>query len=128
MADRAELALPSRTDANELAQQWRVLTRAATGVAILTSPAAYVYLHKQLGWSVGWSIVGAIGIIAAFRGFIDLVVRRFIPWPTLFGTDDRRLREEDVTNRRRAWFWRFWFRLAWLVVILVTIVWTVRGL
>jgi ATP-dependent Zn protease len=123
MADRAELTLPSRVDSNELARQWRALTRAATGVAILTSPAAYVYLHKQLGWGVGWSIFGAIGMIAAFRGLIDLVFHRFIPWPSLFGTDDRRLRDEDVTNRRRSWFWRFWFRLLAIAVILITIAW-----
>src|SRR5205809_3498244 len=93
------LALPSSEDSTELAQQWRVLTRAATFVAILTSPAAYLWLHEQEGWSVGWSIAGAIGIVAAFRGFIDIVLRRFIPWPTLFGVEDRRLRDEDVTNR-----------------------------
>ena len=58
----------------------------------------------------GWSIT----TVAAFRGLIDLVLRRFIPWPSLFGTDDSRLKEEDVVNRRRAWFWRFWFRLLWL--------------
>jgi ATP-dependent Zn protease len=123
MAERAELALPSRGDANELARQWRLLTRAATGVAILTSPAAYVYLHKQLGWGVGWSIFGAIGMIGAFRGLIDLIFHRFIPWPSLFGTDDRRLRDEDVTNRRRSWFWRFWYRLLAIVVIVITIAW-----
>jgi len=122
------LTLPSREDSAELARQWRVLTRAATFVAILTSPAAYLYLHKQMGWSVGWSIAGAFGIVAAFRGLVDIVLRRFIPWPTLFGVGDRRLRDEDVTNRRRSWFWRFWYRIAVLVLFLITLIWFFRVL
>jgi ATP-dependent Zn protease len=120
------LSLPSQQDSAELARQWRTLTRAATFVALLTSPAAYVYLHKQLGWSVGWSIFGAIGIVAAFRGFIDLVLRRFIPWPTMFGVEDRQLQDDDVVNRRRAWFWRFWYRIVAFILILITIVWVKR--
>ena len=58
------VTLPTREDSAELARQWRLLTRAATFVAVLTSPAAYLYLHKQAGWSVGWSIAGAFGIVA----------------------------------------------------------------
>jgi ATP-dependent Zn protease len=122
------LSLPSQQDSAELARQWRTLTRAATFVALLTSPAAFVYCHKQLGWPVFWSILGAIGLVAAFRGFIDLVLRRFIPWPTMFGVEDRKLEEEDVINRRRAWFWRFWYRILAFVLILITIVWIKRTL
>jgi ATP-dependent Zn protease len=122
------LSLPSQQDSAELARQWRTLTRAATFVALLTSPAAFVYCHKQLGWSIGWSIFGAIGIVAAFRGFIDLVLRRFIPWPTMFGVEDRQLQDDDVVNRRRAWFWRFWYRIVGFILILITIVWVKRSL
>src|SRR5262249_45164055 len=57
---------------------------------------------------------------------IDLVLRRFIPWPSLFGTEDARLKEEDVVNRRRAWFWRFWFKLAFLVFLIITAVFFVK--
>src|SRR5207253_8481407 len=96
MAERRSLVLPAAEESTLLAQQWRWLTRAATFVAILTSPAAFVWFHKQQGWSIGWSIAATIGTIAAFRGFIDIVLRRFIPWPSLFGTDDMRLKEEDV--------------------------------
>ncbi|MHB8642285.1 MAG: AAA family ATPase [Gaiellaceae bacterium] len=116
------LALPAPEEAGLLAQQWRVLARAATFVAFLTSPAVFVYLHKHQGWSIGWSILGALVLVAAFRGFIDLVLRRFIPWPSLFGTDDRRMREEDIVNRRRAWFWRGkwrWVRLFLTIVVVV---------
>jgi ATP-dependent Zn protease len=128
MTEPRSLALPDRQHSTELARQWRVLTRAATFVAILTSPAAFVWLHKHQGWSIGWSIVGAIGLIAAFRGFIDLVLRRFLPWPSLFGTEDARLREEDVVNRRRASFWGFVWKLVRLFLILVVLVWAYRSL
>ena len=128
MTDPRSLALPDKAHSTELARQWRVLARAATFVAILTSPAAFVYLHKQQGWSIGWSIAGAIFLVAAFRGFIDLILRRFLPWPSLFGTEDARLRDEDVRNRRRASFWGFAWRLMRLFLILVLLVTLYRSL
>ena len=128
MTDPRSLALPDEARSTALAQQWRVLARAATFVAILTSPAAFVYLHKQQGWSIGWSIAGAIFLVAAFRGFIDLILRRFLPWPSLFGTEDARLRDEDVVNRRRASFWGFAWRLVRLFLILVLLVTLYRSL
>src|SRR3954471_20776794 len=128
MTDPRSLALPDEARSTALAQQWRVLARAATFVAILTSPAAFVYLHKQQGWSIGWSIAGAIFLVAAFRGFIDLILRRFLPWPSLFGTEDQRLRDEDVVNRRRASFWGFAWRLIRAFLILVLLVTLYRSL
>jgi ATP-dependent Zn protease len=128
MTDPRSLALPDKEESTLLAQQWRMLARVATFVAVLTSPAAFVWFHKHLGWSIGWSIVGTIGTIAAFRGLIDLVLRRFIPWPSLFGTDDKRLQEEDIVNRRRAWFWRFWFRLIWFGLLVITFIYVFRVL
>jgi ATP-dependent Zn protease len=119
MTEPRSLALPAQEESTLLAQQWRVLARAATFVAFLTSPAAFVYLHKQQGWSIGWSVVGALALVAAFRGFIDLILRRFLPWPSLFGTDDTRLREEDIVNRRRAWFWHGKWRLVRLFLFVV---------
>src|SRR6266496_1914519 len=119
MTETRSLALPGHEESTLLAQQWRVLGRAATFVAVLTSPAAFLYFHKHQGWNIGWSIFVSILLIAAFRGFVDLVLRRLIPWPSLFGTDDPRLREEDVVNRRRAAFWGFMWKLvrAFLVIV-----------
>src|SRR3954451_23943127 len=128
MTEPRSLALPDKAQSTQLAQQWSVLARAATFVAILTSPVVFVYLHKHHGWSLGWSIVGAIFLVAAFRGFIDLVLRRFLPWPSLFGTEDARLRDEDVINRRRASFWGFAWRLVRLFLILVLLVTLYRSL
>jgi hypothetical protein len=128
MTEPRSLALPASEESTLLAQQWRLLSRAATLVAILTSPAVFLYLHKEKGWPIGWSIVLSIIAIATFRGFVDLVLRRVIPWPSLFGTDDPRLRAEDVVNRRRAAFWGFIWKLVRLFLIIVLLCLIYRSL
>ena len=104
-----------------LAGQLRRLTRVATVIALLTSPAAYFWLRNHQHLSVLWAIVATLGLVIAFRGFVDLLVRRTIPWPSLFGTEDSRLREEDVVNRRRAWTWRFTYRIATVLGGVITL-------
>src|SRR5262245_42063636 len=110
----------------ELAGQWRRLTRVATFVAIMTSPVAFVWFHNHVGWAWYWSLLATIGVIAAFRGLVDLLFRRFIPWPSLFGTDDARLREDDVLARRRAWFWGSLLRFTLVIVLAITIVFVLQ--
>ena len=95
-----------------LGDQWRALRRAATVVALIASPAVYLWLHDHVGISTGWAIAITLFAVIAMRGAMDLVFRRFIPWPSLFGAQDARLAEEDVLNRRRAWFWKSFFRWA----------------
>jgi ATP-dependent Zn protease len=109
----AELAgtLRSSEEAVALAGQLRRLTRTSTVIALLTSPAVYFWFHQELGVSIGKSILATAAAVIGFRGLIDLIVRRLIPWPSLFGTEDRRLREEDIVNRRRSWSWRFFYRI-----------------
>jgi ATP-dependent Zn protease len=98
--------------------QWRRLARVATFVAILASPALYVWFHRTLDHSVWTSILLTAAVIIAFRGLLDVIFRKFIPWPSLFGIDDTRIKEEDIVNRNRAWFWRRWYkRLFWLGLI-----------
>jgi cell division protease FtsH len=105
-----------------LADQWRRLRWSATAVALLTSPAAFIWFHEVEGWSLGWSLLATFLLVIAFRGMIDLAFKRAIPWPSLFGDDSRKLREEDVVNRRRVWFWRFWLRAAiWIAIIAIPI-------
>ena len=105
---------------NELASQWRRLTRAATAVALITAPAVVVWLHQTEGWSWFWSIVAGLGLVVCFRGIIDVLFHRLIPRPSLFGLESQQLREEDVVARRRVWFWRFWVKVAiWAVVIIL---------
>jgi ATP-dependent Zn protease len=118
--------LRSSEESVALASQLRRLARVATFVAVLTSPAAYFWFHRQVGLGVGESIAATVGIIIAFRGLVDLIIRRLIPWPSLFGTQETRLREEDVANRRRAWTWRFYFRVGIWLAGVITVVWLFR--
>src|SRR5918912_79762 len=89
---------------NALATQWRQLTRAATFVAVLTSPAFFVILYQRNGWG----IIGAL-VVIAFRGLVDVLARKFIPSPSLYGADQR-LAAEDVIAKRRLWYWRTKYR------------------
>src|SRR3954451_8804792 len=109
----------------DLSAQWRSLTRAATFVAVLTSPAVFVWFHNQLGWPFRYALVVTVLEVAAFRGLIDLLFRRYIETPSLFGTDSVELREADVVGRRRVAFWRGVWRLVRFAVVLVTVLWIV---
>src|SRR5262249_16348810 len=94
---------PTPEQANLLSQQWRRLIRSATVVALLTSPAVFVWLHSYKGMSFGWSLFLTFAFVVAFRGFMDIAMRKLIPWPRLFGIEDASVREDDVVDRRRAW-------------------------
>jgi ATP-dependent Zn protease len=111
----------------ELASSWRRLTRAATFVALLTSPALVAFFMRQDHWPLWKALVVTLLIIVGFRGLVDLLFRRFIPWPSLFGLESEQHREEDVLGRRRAWFWHFWFRVGVTFVLIVTVVWVFHG-
>jgi cell division protease FtsH len=105
----------SANEQRQLTAQWRTLRRAATGVALLSAPALFIWFHKELGWPVVWSILATLLAVAAFRGVLDLIFVRFIQWPSLFAVDSPELREEDVVARRRVSFWRFWVRVVLFV-------------
>ena len=115
------LAAPEQNLA--LNDQWRSLRRSATFVALISAPAAFLWAWQHTGLSLGWAIFITAVVAFAFRGALDLLFRRFIPWPSLFATDNMQLREEDVLNRRRAWFWRQKYRLAFAIVLLFTLIW-----
>ena len=117
-ADVTTPMLRSSEESVALAAQLRRLARGATIVAVLTSPAAYFFFRHQAHLSVGKSILVTVLTVIGFRGLVDLFVRRLIPWPSLFGTEDARLREEDVVNRRRSWTWRFIYRVAVFIAAL----------
>jgi ATP-dependent Zn protease len=126
----AELAgtLRSSEESFALAAQLRRLTRVATVIALLTSPAAYFWFHKEVGFGTGKAILVTAACVIGFRGLVDLVIRRLIPWPSLFGTEDMRLREEDIVNRRRSWTWRFYFRVGIYLGGFITIAFLYRTL
>jgi ATP-dependent Zn protease len=117
----------SSDDARELAASWRRLTRAATFVAVLTSPALVAFFMRQDHWPLWKAVVVTLLIVVAFRGLVDLLFRRMIPWPSLFGLESQQHREEDVLGRRRAWFWHFWLRIALFVALIVTVIWLFHG-
>jgi len=112
---------PAGEASKALAAQWRRLIRAATFIAVLTSPIPFVFLYVQEDWPLGWAIVVTFLLIIAYRGLLDVVLRRLIPWPSLFANDEQNLRDEDVVNRRRAWFWSKRWRLVYLIVLFITI-------
>jgi hypothetical protein len=80
----------STEESRELSNQWRALRRAATAVALLSSPALFIWLYKMQEVTLAWAIVATILCVAAFRGVLDLIFHRFIEWPSLFGIDFHR--------------------------------------
>jgi ATP-dependent Zn protease len=102
-------------ESRALAAEWRKLTRAATLVAVLTSPATLFYLVLQHDWPLGWALLVTFLSVVAFRGLVDVVAHRLIPRASLYGAE-KPLLEEDVVARRRAWFWRTkWRRWTWIL-------------
>jgi len=118
--------LASPEEQRALNDQWRALRRSATIVAVLCAPAAFVWLWQIKDVPFGWALVGTALGVFAFRGLLDLIFRRFIPWPSLFAVDDVRVREEDVVNRRRAWFWHSVFKFILIIAVVITIVFVLQ--
>ncbi len=111
---------PINEHATALAHEWRRLTRAATFVALLTAPAFFLVLHESNHLSLLASLLlTALGVLM-FRGFVEVVVRRFLPWPSLYGTGQE-LHEEDIVARRRHWFWLSKYRRLpyWVLAIFI---------
>ena len=105
-------------EADQLALQreWRRLTRAATFVAVLTSPVTFAFFYVQHDWPFLWALVATIVFVIAFRGFMDVLAHKLIPRASLYGAG-RELVEEDIVSRRRVWYWRTKFRrLCWLAL------------
>src|SRR5579884_2787271 len=124
-ADAPASPVPSPTAAlteshRYLSRELRRLTRLATIVAVISSPSVFYWFHHHSGMGVGKALLLTFLSCVAFRGAIDIFVRRVIPWPSLFGTDDQRLREEDIVNRRRAWTWNAIFKWVKRIVLLVS--------
>jgi len=92
-----------------LAREWKRLGRAATFVAVLTSPVLFVLLYNELEWGVFGSLLGTIAGVAIFRGLIDVIAHRFVPRASLYGAG-RDLLDDDVVSRRRLWWWRSVYR------------------
>jgi hypothetical protein len=68
-----------------LAREWRRLGRAATFVAVLTSPATFAWLYGTNDWPLPWALLGTFVLVIAFRGFVDVLAHKLIPRASLYG-------------------------------------------
>src|SRR5947209_9973968 len=107
-------------DASALATQWQGLTRVATAVAVLTSPAFFLLLFDTDHIGVAWSLIITVVAVIAFRGLVEVLVRKLIPSPSLYGADES-LREDDIVARRRYWYWRTKFRRLPIYAVIVLV-------
>src|SRR5579862_9621566 len=95
--------------ASALAQEWRRLTRAATFVALLTAPAFFLILFDSNHLGLIPALLVTVVAVVMFRGLVEVVTRKLIPSPSLYGADPS-LKQQDIVARRRYWFWRGKFR------------------
>jgi cell division protease FtsH len=119
----ARMRGPINEHASALAHEWRRLTRAATAVAILTAPAFFLVLYQSNHLSLVASLIITVLAVLIFRGLVEVVARKLIPSPSLYGADQS-LRDEDIVARRRYWWWRTRFRRLpyWIGAILLLLV------
>jgi ATP-dependent Zn protease len=96
---------PINEHASALAGEWRRLTRAETFVALLTSPAVFLLMYRVNHLAAWLSLVITVAVVITFRGLIEVVTRKLIPSPNLYGASDE-LRKDDLISRRRYWYWR----------------------
>src|SRR3982074_1903534 len=113
-----------------LAREWKRLARAATFVALLTSPVLFGLLYYSDNWSLGAAIGGTIFGVIAFRGLIDILAHKLIPRPSLQGADAK-TGQDDASARRRLWFWRGKYRFViWFggsILLILFIIATIAG-
>jgi ATP-dependent Zn protease len=123
--------LPSATDAlaasqKALARELRRITRFATIVVVISAPSVFFYLTHYKHFFFGKALLVTFIACIAFRGAIDIIVRKMIPWPSLFGLDEVRLAEEDIVNRRRVWTWSRIYTWVFRVVILISVIFGIK--
>src|SRR4051812_28279532 len=104
-----------------LAREWRMLGRAATIVALLTSPAFFALFYWSYDWALPWALLAALAGVIIFRGAVDVIAHKLIPMPALYGSEAQ-LKESDVMSRRRLWYWRHKFKVwFWIGGILLIV-------
>ncbi len=109
---------PINEHAPALAREWRRLTRAATAVALITAPAFFLVLYDSDHLSLAASLIITVLAVVMFRGLIEVIARKLIPSPSLYGAEES-LKAEDIVARRRYWYWRGKFRRLPVYVLLV---------
>src|SRR5205807_3653441 len=105
-AERLIPTLGTTETSTELASHWRRLTRASTVVALVTSPAVYLWFHRHDGWPWYWSLLAAAGLVIAFRGLVDLGPRMLMGISQIRGYEpgdaEWGVRLEDVRGQAEA--------------------------
>ncbi len=109
---------PINEHAPALAYEWRRLTRAATAVALLTAPAFFLVLYDTNNLSLFWALIITVVAVLMFRGLVEVVVRKLIPSPSLYGAEAK-LKDEDIVARRRYWYWRTKYRRLPIYIIVI---------
>ena len=109
---------PINEHAGALAHEWRRLTRAATGVALLTAPAFFLVLYDTNNLSLIWALIITVLAVLLFLGLVEVLARKFIPSPSLYGAEAR-IKEEDIVARRRYWYWRTKYRRLPIYIVAV---------
>jgi ATP-dependent Zn protease len=104
--------------ASALAYEWRRLTRAATAVALFTAPAFFLILYDSNHISLIWSLLITVIAVIGFRGLVEVLARKLIPSPSLYGADAS-LKEDDLVARRRYWYWRTKFRRLPVLILII---------
>ncbi|HXS43424.1 MAG TPA: AAA family ATPase [Solirubrobacteraceae bacterium] len=113
--------MPREAERVALAREWKRLGRAATFVALLTSPAVFAWLYGANDWPLPWALLATFVLVIGFRGFVDVLAHRLIPRASLYGAG-RAMLQDDIVARRRVWYWRTRFRqLAWLAVLAILV-------
>ncbi len=111
---------PINEHASALAHEWRRLTRAATAVALLTAPAFFLVLFDTNHLSLLVSVIGTVIAVLLFRGLVEVIARKLIPSPSLYGAEES-LKEDDLVARRRYWYWRTKLRRIPLVILFLVL-------
>ncbi|MBV9839227.1 MAG: AAA family ATPase [Solirubrobacterales bacterium] len=104
--------------ASALAHEWRRLTRAATVVALFTAPAFFLVLFNSNHLGLVASLIVTALAVLVFRGLVEVLARKLLPWPSLYGAQES-LKEDDLVARRRYWYWRTKFRRIPILILLL---------
>ncbi len=115
------ISAPLNEHASALAAEWRRLTRAATLVALLTAPAFFLILFDSNRLGLILSLIITVFAVIMFRGLVEVITRKLIPSPSLYGADQS-LKRDDIVARRRYWFWRGKFRRIPIYLLIVAAV------
>ncbi len=109
---------PINEHASALAYEWQRLTRWATVAALLTAPAFFLILFDSNHIGLIWSLIVTVIAVIGFRGLVEVIARKLIPSPSLYGAEES-LKRDDIVARRRYWYWRTKFRRLPIYILIV---------